>query len=66
VRLFVGTSALYALLQSPHSSHPNAVAFSLVDWVNFEVMRRNGCESAFAIDPDFQSQGFKTLPGRNG
>jgi len=35
---------------------------SLVDWVSFEVMRRNGIERAFAFDRDFTAQGFETLP----
>lgn len=35
---------------------------SLVDWVSFEVMRREGIERAFAFDRDFAAQGFETLP----
>jgi uncharacterized protein len=35
---------------------------SLVDWVSFEVMRRERIESAFAFDADFDAQGFRTIP----
>lgn len=35
---------------------------SLVDWVSFEVMRREGIERAFAFDRDFVSQGYRTVP----
>jgi len=35
---------------------------SLVDWVSFEVMRREGIERAFAFDRDFAAQGFDTVP----
>jgi predicted nucleic acid-binding protein len=35
---------------------------SLVDWVSFEVMRREGVEQAFAFDRDFELQGFRTVP----
>ena len=31
---------------------------SLTDCVSFEMMRRNGCDSAFAFDPHFDQQGF--------
>jgi predicted nucleic acid-binding protein len=34
----------------------------LVDWVSFEVMRRERIESAFAFDADFDAQGFRTIP----
>lgn len=51
--------------------HDNAVSavlaglrrrVSLVDWVSFEVMRRQGIERAFAFDRDFVAQGFETVP----
>lgn len=35
---------------------------SLVDWVSFELMRRNGIRTAFCFDQDFARQGFETLP----
>lgn len=35
---------------------------SLVDWVSFEVMRREGIDRAFAFDRDFAAQGFETVP----
>lgn len=35
---------------------------SLVDWVSFEVMRRQGIEVAFAFDEDFAAQGFTVVP----
>ena len=33
---------------------------SLTDCVSFELMRRNGCDRAFAFDPHFDQQGFLT------
>lgn len=35
---------------------------SLVDWVSFELMRRQGIERAFAFDEDFAAQGFELVP----
>ncbi|MGI9081208.1 MAG: type II toxin-antitoxin system VapC family toxin [Thermoleophilaceae bacterium] len=35
---------------------------SLVDWTSFEMMRRLGIERAFALDVDFERQGFAVLP----
>jgi len=35
---------------------------SLVDWASFELMRRLGIERAFAIDVDFERQGFAVVP----
>lgn len=35
---------------------------SLVDWVSFEFMRRQGIQQAFAFDRDFDRQGFQTVP----
>lgn len=34
---------------------------SLVDWVSFELMRRLKISRAFAFDPDFEAQGFRTV-----
>ncbi len=35
---------------------------SLVDWVSFEVMRREGIDKAFAFDRDFAARGFAVVP----
>ncbi len=35
---------------------------SLVDWVSFELMRREGISTAFAFDRDFAAQGFSLIP----
>lgn len=35
---------------------------SFVDCVSFELMRREGIETAFAFDADFEREGFGTLP----
>jgi predicted nucleic acid-binding protein len=35
---------------------------SFVDWVSFELMRRDGIRTAFAFDRDFALQGFETVP----
>jgi predicted nucleic acid-binding protein len=35
---------------------------SLVDWVSFEFMRRQGVDRAFAFDEDFARQGFTAVP----
>ncbi|MBI4612481.1 MAG: type II toxin-antitoxin system VapC family toxin [Planctomycetes bacterium] len=35
---------------------------SLVDCASFEVMRRAGIQTAFAVDKHFREQGFRTLP----
>lgn len=35
---------------------------SLVDHVSFEFMRRERIELAFAVDADFQEQGFELIP----
>jgi predicted nucleic acid-binding protein len=37
-------------------------AVSLVDRTSFAYMRRHGIERAIALDPDFRSAGFATLP----
>ncbi len=34
---------------------------SLVDWVSFEVMRREGIRRAFAYDRDFVTEGFELV-----
>lgn len=34
---------------------------SLVDWVSFEVMRREGIRRAFAYDRDFVTEGFELI-----
>lgn len=49
-------AALAALLAAPRRR------LSLVDRVTFEVMRDRGIEEAFAFDPDFAQEGFKTTP----
>lgn len=35
---------------------------SFVDWVSFEIMRREGIEQAFTFDRDFAAQGFGVAP----
>lgn len=35
---------------------------SFVDWVSFELMRRDGIEAAFTFDRDFAVQGFRVVP----
>lgn len=52
----VHRAAEAALLSAPRRR------VSLVDWVSFEVMRREGIDRAFAFDRDFAAQGFETLP----
>lgn len=37
-------------------------AVSLVDRVSFEIMRREGMDTAFAFDDDFRRAGFRTVP----
>jgi predicted nucleic acid-binding protein len=37
-------------------------AVSLVDRASFAFMRRHGIERAIALDPDFRTAGFDTLP----
>ena len=48
-----GTSAMLAAVRR---------RISFVDWVSFEVMRRQRVEQAFAFDEDFAAQGFRTIP----
>jgi len=35
---------------------------SLVDWISFEMMRRDGIRSAFTFDRDFAAQGYAIVP----
>jgi predicted nucleic acid-binding protein len=35
---------------------------SLVDATSFQLMRDHGIQTAFALDPDFEAEGFETLP----
>jgi len=35
---------------------------SFVDWVSFELMRRDGIQTAFVFDRDLAFQGFATVP----
>lgn len=49
-------AGLAALIAAPRRD------VSLVDRVSFEVMRDRGIEEAFAFDPDFAREGFKTTP----
>ncbi|MHB8674244.1 MAG: hypothetical protein ACYDAK_11290 [Candidatus Limnocylindrales bacterium] len=37
-------------------------SISLVDRTSFAFMRREGIERAIALDADFRSAGFETLP----
>jgi uncharacterized protein len=39
---------------------------SLVDCTSFLVMRRRGVRLAFALDADFEAQGFETIPRPDG
>lgn len=50
------TAAVSAVLAS------SAKRPSFVDRVSFELMHRRGVESALALDRDFRSQGFRTIP----
>lgn len=36
---------------------------SLVDWISFDLMREREIDTAFAFDGDFESQGFRLIPG---
>lgn len=40
-----------------------ASSVSLVDRTSFAFMRRAGIEQAIAVDVDFRTAGFRTLPG---
>lgn len=50
------TAAVSALLAAGQRD------ISLVDWTSFELMRRLGIRTAFAIDRHFAAQGFDMLP----
>lgn len=52
------SSALTALLAAGRRG------VSLVDHTSFLVMRREGISTAFAIDRDFNEEGFETVPVR--
>ncbi len=54
----VHLSAQHALLVASRRN------LSLVDCTSFEVMRRQGIDSAFCFDPHFAQQGFRVLPPR--
>lgn len=56
VEEFIHGAALSALLTA------NRRDLSLVDCVSFETMRRRDITRAFALDTDFSTQGFTTLP----
>ncbi len=36
---------------------------SFVDWVSFTVMDAEGIREAFALDVDFEAQGYRLVPG---
>lgn len=40
----------------------NRKQLSLVDCVSFEIMRRRDLSTAFALDDDFEDQGFTVVP----
>jgi len=40
----------------------NRKELSLVDCVSFEIMRRRDVSTAFALDTDFDDQGFSVVP----
>ncbi|MGH7541408.1 MAG: type II toxin-antitoxin system VapC family toxin [Gemmatimonadota bacterium] len=52
----VHESALTALVASGRRR------VSFTDWTSFEAMRRYRIERAFAFDPDFEREGFETVP----
>jgi len=68
LRELVPTSQMIWIDQGVHSaaaeqfSRVTSRAVSLVDLVSFELMRREGIDTAFALDPDFVSAGFRTVP----
>lgn len=55
------TLAIHASAVSAFVANPSR-GVSLVDRVSFEVMRREGIEVALALDADFITAGFRTLP----
>ena len=40
----------------------NRRQLSLVDCINFEIIRQNHIERVFALDPHFVEQGFSVIP----
>lgn len=50
-------SAAMSALRHVGGRHP-----SIVDWVSFELMRRQHITTAFAFDRDFLDQGFECVP----
>lgn len=36
---------------------------SLVDWISFDLMRERQIDTAFTFDGDFESHGFRAIPG---
>jgi len=48
-----------ALHRAAIAAHRGSASVSLVDQVSFEVMRREGIDTAFAFDADFEVQGFR-------
>jgi predicted nucleic acid-binding protein len=54
------TAAVAALLTAARRG------LSLVDCTSFLAMRRRGATRAFALDADFEGQGFTMLPAGNG
>ncbi len=56
----VGPATHASALERYRASLPSGVSF--VDQVSFAVMRREAIETAFAVDADFASSGFSTLP----
>lgn len=69
--LFAGIAPRLEIVWVEPDLHETAVAAllaagrrrpSLVEWVSFEVMRREGIDVAFAFDRDFKRQGFRVVP----
>ena len=54
-RVFVGTSAVFALLDRSDKT------YSYTDATSFAVMERLGLKTAFAFDPHFRQHGFQVL-----
>lgn len=47
---------LAALLAGPRE-------ISLIDWISFDLMRERQIDTAFSFDGDFESHGFRVIPG---
>lgn len=65
--VFVDTSALYAVFDRDDRNDAQGMhamlaagqrTLSLTDCVSFEIMRRNGCTTAFVCDAHFEERGF--------